>query len=173
MSELNTIKERIENLNKFHQIEILKLLKTSDNTTLNESTISELYIKGRLNYTYPAYQTANNFTLNNASSQHFIIDYNFNPSPNNFYSPLLFVSDNPINVSTIVSDTCTAPASDDWNIDCADNCVWTSQQDIPDNVSITGEGQLTLKDAWNFIKTHWKIYKEDGCKLVLDGGKIG
>ena len=36
-SELNTIKERIENLNKFHQVEILKLLKISDNTTLNEN----------------------------------------------------------------------------------------------------------------------------------------
>ena len=37
MSELNNIKERIENLNKFHQVEILKLLKTSDNATLNEN----------------------------------------------------------------------------------------------------------------------------------------
>lgn len=143
------------------------------NTTLSESQVEELYIKGRLNYTYSSYQTSDIFTVSNISSDHFLLDYKFNPSPNNFYSPLLFVSDNPINVSTIVSDTCTAPASDDWNIDCADNCVWTSQQDIPDNVSITGEGQLTLKDTWNFIKTHWKIYKEDGCKLVLDGGKIG
>jgi len=37
MSDLNNIKERIEKLNKFHQIEILKLLKSSDNTTLNEN----------------------------------------------------------------------------------------------------------------------------------------
>jgi hypothetical protein len=37
MSELNHIKERIEKLNKFHQVEILKLLKTSDNATLNEN----------------------------------------------------------------------------------------------------------------------------------------
>ena len=37
MSELNHIKERIENLNKFHQVEILKLLKTSDIATLNEN----------------------------------------------------------------------------------------------------------------------------------------
>ena len=37
MSELNNLKERIENLNKFHQVEILKLLKTADNTTLNEN----------------------------------------------------------------------------------------------------------------------------------------
>jgi hypothetical protein len=37
MNDLNNIKERIEKLNKFHQIEILKLLKSSDNTTLNEN----------------------------------------------------------------------------------------------------------------------------------------
>ena len=37
MSDLNIIKERIEKLNKFHQVEILKLLKISDNTTLNEN----------------------------------------------------------------------------------------------------------------------------------------
>ena len=37
MSNLIIIKERIEQLNKFHQVEILKLLKISDNTTLNEN----------------------------------------------------------------------------------------------------------------------------------------
>jgi hypothetical protein len=37
MSNLINIKERIEQLNKFHQVEILKILKASDNTTLNEN----------------------------------------------------------------------------------------------------------------------------------------
>jgi len=37
MTELNHLKERIENLNKFHQVEILKLLKTDDTCTLNEN----------------------------------------------------------------------------------------------------------------------------------------
>ena len=37
MTELNYLKERIENLNKFHQVEILKLLKTDDTCTLNEN----------------------------------------------------------------------------------------------------------------------------------------
>jgi hypothetical protein len=37
MSNLIIIKERIEQLNKFHQVEILKILKASDNTTLNEN----------------------------------------------------------------------------------------------------------------------------------------
>jgi hypothetical protein len=37
MTELNYLKERIEKLNKFHQVEILKLLKTADTCTLNEN----------------------------------------------------------------------------------------------------------------------------------------
>ena len=37
MTDLNCLKERIENLNKFHQVEILKLLKTDDTCTLNEN----------------------------------------------------------------------------------------------------------------------------------------
>jgi hypothetical protein len=37
MTDLNKLKERIEKLNKFHQIEILKLLKTDSSCTLNEN----------------------------------------------------------------------------------------------------------------------------------------
>jgi|TARA_B110000967_G_scaffold3356_1_gene3418 hypothetical protein len=37
MSNLNHLKERIEKLNKFHQVEILKLLKTDTSCTLNEN----------------------------------------------------------------------------------------------------------------------------------------
>ena len=37
MSELNRLKEKIEGLNKFHQIEILKLLKSDESCTLNEN----------------------------------------------------------------------------------------------------------------------------------------
>ena len=37
MTELNRLKEKIEGLNKFHQIEILKLLKTDEKCTLNEN----------------------------------------------------------------------------------------------------------------------------------------
>jgi len=37
MSNLIQLKEKIENLNKFHQIEVLKLLKSDDTCTLNEN----------------------------------------------------------------------------------------------------------------------------------------
>ena len=37
MTDLNHLKERIEKLNKFHQIEILKLLKKDTTFTLNEN----------------------------------------------------------------------------------------------------------------------------------------
>lgn len=35
--DLNCLKEKIENLSKFHQIEILKILKSDPNSTLNEN----------------------------------------------------------------------------------------------------------------------------------------
>ena len=37
MTDLNLLKERIEKLNKFHQIEVLKLLKKDTSCTLNEN----------------------------------------------------------------------------------------------------------------------------------------
>ena len=37
MTDLNRLKERTEKLNKFHQIEILKILKADDKCTINEN----------------------------------------------------------------------------------------------------------------------------------------
>jgi len=37
MTELNCLKEDIENLSKFHQVEILKILKADSSCTLNEN----------------------------------------------------------------------------------------------------------------------------------------
>ncbi len=37
MNNLNCLKERIEELSKFHQVEILKLLKSDDSITINEN----------------------------------------------------------------------------------------------------------------------------------------
>lgn len=37
MSNLNYLKESIEELSKFHQVEILKILKSDDSITINEN----------------------------------------------------------------------------------------------------------------------------------------
>ena len=37
MSNLNCLKESIEELSKFHQVEILKILKSDDSITINEN----------------------------------------------------------------------------------------------------------------------------------------
>ena len=37
VSELNYIRDTIENMNKFNQVEILRILNTRDNVTLNEN----------------------------------------------------------------------------------------------------------------------------------------
>ena len=37
MNDLNCLKESIEELSKFHQVEILKILKSDDSITINEN----------------------------------------------------------------------------------------------------------------------------------------
>ena len=37
MTDLNCLKERIEELTKFHQVEILKILKSDESITINEN----------------------------------------------------------------------------------------------------------------------------------------
>ena len=71
VSELNYIRESIENMNKFNQIEVLRLLKKNNSVTLNENkygihiNLSELpkEILTELN-TYIKYVNAQEITLN-------------------------------------------------------------------------------------------------------------
>ena len=79
-----------------------------------------------------------------------------------------------LNVSTrsiiIAADTCTPPGSGNWGIACSDNCIWDTDFSVSDNISITGSGILTLNANISFTKAHWEIYKEDGCKIVVNSG---
>ena len=70
--------------------------------------------------------------------------------------------------------SCLTPAgSGDWAITCSDNCVWSTDFSVSDNISITGSGILTWNANMSFINSHWEIYKEDGCELVINpGGSI-
>jgi len=74
---------------------------------------------------------------------------------------------------TISLDTCTAPGSGNWAITCSDNCSWSTDFNVPDNITITGTGILTWDANMSFTSPHWEIYKEDGCKFVINpGGSI-
>ena len=76
-------------------------------------------------------------------------------------------------ITIIEGDTCTAPGSGKWAITCSDNCTWTTDFTVPDNISITGSGTLTWNANMSFTKAHWEIYKADGCEMVINpGGSI-
>jgi hypothetical protein len=76
VSELNYIRDSIENMNKFNQIEVLRILHNNKNVTLNENkygvhiNLSELYqeILDEL-VTYINYVNTQEITLNNIEQQ--------------------------------------------------------------------------------------------------------
>jgi len=74
-------------------------------------------------------------------------------------------------IQTSATDTCTAPASGVWNIDCSDNCVWNTNQTIPDNISITGSGTLSLYSYFIFNGINQYITISPGCQFdIYPGG---
>ena len=71
-----------------------------------------------------------------------------------------------------VVDTCTAPETGVWNIDCSDNCSWTDAQNIPSNITITGSGHLKLSDVFTFVGSNQYISIGSGCSLeIMSGGE--
>ncbi|MBT4165891.1 hypothetical protein HOE04_02525 [archaeon] len=95
-----------------------------------------------------------------------------------FFSNISQVNSNNTNNSIVrilagaAIDTCT-PTAGNWEIDCSDNCVKNTDFTVPDNITMTGSGTLTLNANMTFTKAHWKIYKEDNCEIIINpGGSI-
>jgi len=72
------------------------------------------------------------------------------------------------------SDTCTASASGHWTVDCSDECVWDSNQNIPANISMIGSGSATLMHGVNFTfaTKPYYVYIGSGCTFVNNGGNF-
>ena len=70
------------------------------------------------------------------------------------------------------TDTCTAGATGNWEILCSDDCVFTTSQNIPNNISITGTGTLTFNNGgkWVFTGSNQFISIRSGCTLVMNTG---
>jgi len=72
-----------------------------------------------------------------------------------------------------VVDTCTAPASGNWAVNCADNCDWTTAQNVPANITISGSGHLALSSIFTFTGSNQYINIGSGCLLeIKSGGSI-
>jgi hypothetical protein len=70
-----------------------------------------------------------------------------------------------------VGDTCSCPASGDWNIDCSDNCVIETDCNMQGNdVIMTGNGLVNIQalihnyGKWGIHKPcQWACHSQTGC----------
>jgi len=73
-----------------------------------------------------------------------------------------------------IVDTCTAPGSGDWNVDCSDNCVLDSAQDVVADMHLNGAGTIVLSAPLTFTGTGSILSVGSGCTLSIEsGGEIG
>lgn len=79
-----------------------------------------------------------------------------------------------VDYTSLPVDTCTPPASGNYAVDCSDNCVWDTNDEIPANVTMSGSGIVNLEAVWEFTGTNQYINVESGCEFAIhSGGSIG
>ncbi len=72
---------------------------------------------------------------------------------------------------TILTDSCTPPASGQWDLNCADNCNFTSDINIPGNVNISGNGHVYINSNWIFTGSGQEVWVYPGCEInIYPGG---
>ena len=75
---------------------------------------------------------------------------------------------------TETADTCTYGGSGNWDLNCADNCVFATTQTIGnfDNVTVTGTGTLTFNSGgkWSFTGSSQYVTVASGCTLNIESG---
>ncbi len=69
-----------------------------------------------------------------------------------------------------VADTCTAPGSGNWTIQCSDNCSWATVQNVPGNMYFVGSGTATLSAAFTFTGSNQMLEIGSGCMLEIASG---
>ena len=147
------------------------------NRSLSSTEITELYNKGRLNYVYtdPQNLTASNenttFTISNntevISSRFKLYSTNFSDP---FYSPILqpnIIYD--FFQAGVAADSCTY-TSGNWDITCSDNCVLNTPNEIDGNLSLSGNGNVTLNVIMNFTGSDRFIFLGPMCELRINSG---
>ncbi len=72
------------------------------------------------------------------------------------------------------TDSCTAPGSGDWDVDCSDNCVLDSAQDVVADMHLNGAGTIVLSAPLTFTGSNQIFSVASGCALdIRSGGEIG
>ena len=69
-----------------------------------------------------------------------------------------------------ITDSCTPPASGDYEVDCSDACEWVDADEIPGDIFMTGSGTNVLSAAWTFTGSNQHIYIGSGCTFNIESG---
>lgn len=79
-----------------------------------------------------------------------------------------------VNYNETAPSTCTYGGSGNWNVNCADNCVFSSSTTLAgaNNVTITGTGTLTFASGgkWIFTGLNQYLNIDKGCTLAINSG---
>ena len=65
------------------------------------------------------------------------------------------------------ADTCTAPASGNWDVDCSDNCIWLVPQSVPGNMTLSNCGVSQISTSLLFTGYNQHIYINECCALIV------
>lgn len=68
------------------------------------------------------------------------------------------------------TDTCTPPETGNYEVDAADGCSWTANDDIPGNVTISGSGTVNLFANWTFTGSNQYINVMNGSTFAIHSG---
>ena len=95
-------------------------------------------------------------------------------TPNNNITDGTTQCSNVLQIEPAITDTCTPSCSSGyWQLDCSDNCVYTTPTNIDCSVNATGLGVISIQNKWNFTQPASQIDVAPMCQLdVYSGGSI-
>lgn len=104
-------------------------------------------------------------------SDGYIVNNNQNQTLNITWSDgviLNYVTTTTIDEEPPSGDSCTPPVSGTWEIDCSDNCIWSTETSIPEDITTSGTGSLTISN--NFLmNTGYSFYLANTCNIYVTG----
>ena len=131
-----------------------------------------------ITYFYDWYNSSNNSTFSSMGINNINLSSG-NLTLNKFYECSILASDSFsnsswFNSSSVRVNSCGYSGSGIWNLNCSDNCTFTTSQTIPsgNNVSVTGNGRLTFNNGgkWLFTGTNQYISIASSCTIGIYSG---
>ncbi|MBW2993680.1 hypothetical protein KY317_03850, partial [Candidatus Woesearchaeota archaeon] len=71
---------------------------------------------------------------------------------------------------SISIDLCAPPASGNWIVQCSDYCNWTTDQQIPANLTLNGTGTVSILAVMNFTGANQYLFVQNSCEVWIESG---